>query len=151
MICGIEPGKTGAIAFLYSKDATPFVEIHDMPMLDKEVNSWALADLFREFTPTSTYIESQNSFKMGRQTAFMYGGGYFAILAVLATLKLPYKKVSPAKWKKDFRLKGGDKAASCRVASELFPDNASDFKNAKDHGRAEALLIAKWGLDNEQL
>ena len=148
MICGIDPGKTGAIAFLYnSGDKDFFAEVHDMPMYGKEVNAWALAELFREFPPFHTYIESQNSFKMGRQTAFMYGGGYFAIQAILATLKLPYSKVSPAKWKKHFNLKGGDKAASCRKAAQLFPNNADDFKNQKDHGRAEALLIAKWGED----
>ncbi len=150
MICGIDPGKTGALCFYYSgvKEKYTFVEVHDMPVFDKELNAVALANLFKEFTPKHTYIESINSFGMGKQSAFNFGQGYGVIKGVLATLEIPYSLVTPSKWKRHFSL-GRDKSASRQLATRLFPKNADDFKRAKDDGRAEAVLIAQWGRDNE--
>ena len=117
-----------------------------MPVLDKELNAAAIADLFREFPPAHTYIESQNSFGMGRQSAFNFGQGVGVLKAVLATLGIPYSMVGPAKWKKHFNL-NRDKDASRLLATRLYPKNAKDFLRKKDDGRAEALLIARYGSE----
>ena len=72
LIAAIDPGKTGAIALLYS-DLSLYIE--DMPIFGKEVSGTGLAATFKEFTPTHIYIESVNRFGMGRQSAFTFGQG----------------------------------------------------------------------------
>jgi len=143
MIAAIDPGKTGAIALLYP---CGFLDIHDMPVIDKELNGKAIADLFDEFTPAHIYIESVNSHKMGRQSAFNFGQGVGVLKGVMAALEIPWTPVSPAKWKKHFSL-GRDKGASRATATRLFPKRADYFKRVKDHGRAEAVLLALWGSE----
>ena len=145
MIAGIDPGIKGAVGLLY-EDGTAYV--YDMPVFSKEVNAAALADIFREFRPDHVYIEAVNSFGMGRQSAFNFGQGVGVIKAVLATLGIPFTPVSPSKWKKHFNL-GKDKSESRAVATRLFPSLASEFVRKKDDGRAESILIAKWGASNE--
>ena len=142
-IAAIDPGKTGAIALLYP---CGFLDVHDMPIIDKEINARAIADLFDEFTPAHIYIESVNSHGMGRQSAFNFGQGVGVLKGVMAALEIPWTPVSPAKWKKHFNL-NRDKAASRATATRLFPKFSHYFKRAKDHGRAEAALIALWGSE----
>jgi len=144
MICGIDPGKTGAIALLYPEPY--FLEIHDMPILGKEINGAAIANLFEEFTPTHVYIESINSFGMGRQSAFMFGQGYGVIKGVLSTLHIPYTAITPTKWKSHFHL-SRDKDASRAIATRLFPAKADLFLRKKDSDRAEAALMALYGRE----
>lgn len=117
-----------------------------MPILGKELNAAAIADLFREFTPKHVYTEAINSFGMGRQSAFNFGQGYGVLKGVLSTLDIPYTIISPAKWKKHFNL-NRDKDASRLLATRLYPKNAKDFLRKKDDGRAEALLIARYGSE----
>lgn len=145
MIAGIDPGMGGAVALLYD-DNTAY--IYDMPTFSKEINAAALADIFREFTPAHVYLEAVNSFGMGRQSAFHFGQGVGAIKAVLATLEIPFSTVSPSRWKTSFNL-SKNKSDSRAAATRLFPSLASQFVRKKDDGRAEALLIAKWGINNE--
>jgi crossover junction endodeoxyribonuclease RuvC len=54
--------------------------------------------------------------------------------------------VSPAVWKKHFKLPA-DKEASRALALPLFPATAEHFARKKDHGRAEAALIARYGSE----
>jgi crossover junction endodeoxyribonuclease RuvC len=145
MIAAIDPGKTGAIALMYD-DGTVYVE--DMPVFAKEINGAAIADMFRELPPTHVYTESLNAFGMGRQSAFNFGLGFGTIIGVLATLQIPYTKVSPAKWKRELGL-SKDKDEARAMATRLYPANADKFKRKKDDGRAEAVLIAHWAKGKE--
>ena len=143
MICGIDPGKTGAIALLYD-GGSAYVE--DMPVLGKEINGASVASTFEAFPPEHVFLEAVNSFGMGRQSAFNFGQGVGVIKGVLATLRIPYTLISPAKWKKFYGL-SRDKDASRLLATRLFPASAEHFERKKDDGRAEALLIAKYGSE----
>ena len=138
MICGIDPGKTGAIALLYC-DLSLYLE--DMPIFGKEVSGTGLAATFGEFTPKHIYIENVNSFGMGRQSAFNFGQGLGVIKGVLCTLQIPYSLVTPGKWKRHFNL-SRDKDAARAAATRLFPKNANQFARNKEDGRAESALIA---------
>jgi len=139
MIIGIDPGAKGAIAERFVDNAG---YIHDMPMLGKEVNGAALAEIFEG--ANHIYIEQVNSFGMGRTSAFNFGQGMGVIKGVIATMKIPYTMVTPMKWKKHFGL-NRDKDASRLLATRLFPNLADQFKRKKDDGRAEAALIALYG------
>jgi len=58
-------------------------------------------------------------------------------------LALPYTPVRSVVWKKTFGL-GKDKEQARLRAQQLFP--AADLRRKRDHGRAEALLLAHWAL-----
>tara|TARA_Y100000310_G_scaffold231980_1_gene234703 strand:+ start:2623 stop:3090 length:468 start_codon:yes stop_codon:yes gene_type:complete len=151
MILAIDPGMRGALAMLY-EDGGLFVE--DMPIIGKEVNARAIADLLIEFPPDHAWIEKVNAFGMGRQSAFNFGQGVGACKGVIASLAIPYTEVVPPVWKKHFRL-NRDKDAARAAATRLFPDHGRLFTRKKDDGRAEAALIALYarqigGMSNAQ-
>jgi crossover junction endodeoxyribonuclease RuvC len=54
--------------------------------------------------------------------------------------------VEPAVWKRFHGLRGGDKEAGRQRALMLFPSAHALLARKKDHGRAEAALIALAGL-----
>jgi len=144
LIAAVDPGKTGAIALLYS-DLSLYIE--DIPVFGKEVSAAGIAAIFKEFPPTHVYIESVNSFGMGRQSAFNFGQGLGVIKGVLGALTTPYSSVTPSKWKSHYNL-GRDKDAARAAATRLFPQNANQFTRKKDDGRAEAALLALWAHEN---
>ena len=135
-IVGIDPGATGAIAMIQ-----PMVEVWDMPATPHD-----LATLMRTFDANTTrvYVEEVHSMPgQGVASTFKFGKGYGEILGVLATLGLGYRAISPAVWKRAMGLVGKDKGESRRRAQALFP--AAVLDRVKDHGRAEALLLAEYG------
>ena len=144
MICGIDPGAKGAIALLYGNSQ----DIFDMPMLGKEVNGAEVASIFKEFSPENIWIEQVNSFGMGRTSAYNFGQGMGILKGVIATLEIPYTLVTPQKWKKHFGL-SKEKDHSRLLATRLYPSMADQFARKKDDGRAEAILIAKYGSEQK--
>ena len=133
-IIGIDPGATGAIAMIQ-----PMVEVWDMPSTPHD-----LATLMRTFDANTTrvYVEKQWARPTdGKTIAFTLGQGYGEIVGVLATLGVAFHLVAPATWKRALGVT--EKADSRRKAQELYP--TAPLSRVKDHGRAEALLIAEWG------
>ena len=66
-------------------------------------------------------------------------------LGILAALEIPHQQVHPATWKAV--VMAGctkDKDASRVKAMQLYPKTAKDLTRKKDHGRADALLMAVW-------
>lgn len=61
---------------------------------------------------------------------------------------LDVRVVGPAAWKRDVGLYGRafTKDDSRARALLLYPTLEAELRRKKDHGRAEALLIAAWGL-----
>jgi crossover junction endodeoxyribonuclease RuvC len=135
-ILGIDPGVTGAIAMV-----SPMVEVWDMPE-----TALQLALLLDTFDPATTraYVEQVHSMpKQGVASTFKFGMDYGMLLGILAAMKIPYILVPPSKWKPAMGLRGAEKVESRRKAQELFP--TAPLSRVKDHGRAEALLLAEWG------
>lgn len=119
----------------------PMVEVWDMPETAHD-----LAALLRTFDPSHTraYLEKQWPRPTdGKVQAFANGEGYGLLRGVMATLGIGYELVAPATWKIAMGLKGKEKADSRRKAQELYP--TASLARVKDHGRAEALLIAHYG------
>jgi crossover junction endodeoxyribonuclease RuvC len=81
----------------------------------------------------------------GSMQGFAFGTSYGKILGVLGTLEVPYEIVSPVTWKRRAKLLKTDKEVSRKKAIELFPRLSNRLTRKKDHGRAEALLIAYYG------
>lgn len=161
MIAGIDPGITGAIAWMGDvSDPTPLVLLEDMPTMQRgktgnkqQINAAELARILRETTPSHVYLEhvmgaprkTGGGSVMGAASAFNFGHSFGVIQGVLGALGIPYELVTPAVWKKRANLVGAEKDMSRTRAIELFPMNAADLKRKKDVGRAEALLIAMFG------
>lgn len=140
-ILGIDPGATGAIAAIYGTGAH---NVWDIPTLPHD-----LADLLETVVGEDDGIgmafleKAQAMPKQGVSSMFNYGVGYGTIIGILAALNIPYKTVTPAVWKRSMGLTGKAKDASRAMAQAHYP--TAPLSRVKDHGRAEALLIAEWG------
>ena len=162
---GIDPGMTGAIAVIDS-DTPEHTEVWDMPALkmtskvrragkDKikttnKVDPVGLHDLLKKITledDCQFFLEQVNAMPgQGVVSTFNFGMGYGVIQGVIGSLGHSPTLVHPTKWKKRFSLTGQDKDAARLMVLELFPYEADRFKRKKDGGRADAVLLAKYGL-----
>jgi len=68
---------------------------------------------------------------------------------VIACCAIPLTIVEPSIWKKFHTLRGGDKEAGRQRALQLFPSAHALLARKKDHGRAEAALIALAGAPRQ--
>lgn len=147
MIVGIDPGLTGAIGVL--SDGGQFIAVHDMPVKKlikkrNQLNASVLAKMLRDINPSVVFLEHVHPMPHdGSMQAFSFGCGYGIIQGVLETLEIPYSFSSPQKWKKTAGLIGKDKDAARLLAQQLFSE--ASLTRKKDIGRADALLIAKFG------
>lgn len=146
ILLGVDPGATGALAFLDASGR--LIEVADMPMLDKRVAGPLVADLILRHRPTQAVIEHVwGMTPMGAASAFSFGQGDGIVRGVLAALRIPVTEVSPAKWKKAMGL-NRDKDASRKAALHRWPEHSERFRFKKNDGRAEAALIAAYGLEH---
>ena len=156
ILIGIDPGVSGAVAIL--KRGEHFV--FDMPVMNlsgkkQQVNASELGKLFRENLPyvgtdygvdATAYVEQVHSMPgQGVSAMFNFGTSYGVIKGVLATLQIPMVLVTPHQWKKRAGLIGKEKDASRTLAQQLYP--AAPLGGKKDVGRADAILIARFGSE----
>ena len=156
---GVDIGLTGAIAVIQGNN----IKIWDMPIRElPKVKSGGL--MRRDYSITGILCVIQEIEKLGQthymiekvsarpgqgivSTGSLYRG--LAIFEALLTSQLllnEYQLVWPATWKKVMVPEAGDdKERSVAAALRLFPQSEGYFKRKKDHGRAEALLLAEWG------
>lgn len=156
-VLGIDPGITGGMAVV----GLMFQSACDIPV-QTMVNSnrkeimidafklrekiWALKRrVLGSGAELVIYVEKTQPMKDSAMTAFSMGLSRGIILAVIATLEIPFVQVPPPKWKKFHGLIHCDKDASRTLAIQLYPDMKSVLNRKKDHNRAEALLIAAYG------
>jgi hypothetical protein len=153
MFLGIDPGLSGAVAVL--DDDGALVCVHDTPILTLKVARGirheydvpGLVSLLAPYRGSQAHVILEKSQPMpgqGTRSMFTIGYGYGLWLGILGALRIPYTPVRPAVWKKAFS-PGTDKEASRHRAMQLFP--SADLRRKKDHGRAEALLLAWYGWE----
>jgi crossover junction endodeoxyribonuclease RuvC len=154
-LIGIDPGATGAIAFLeLGPDGRPAaLDVIDMPTLRvrgrSKLDEYALArviDFRNDGEPFTACVIEQGGVRPqnGRVGAAAFWLGVGAVRGIVAANFIPIETVSPAAWKRALRVQG-DKDAARACASALFPRWAHIWQRRKDHGRAEAALIALHG------
>lgn len=156
LVIGIDPGQTGALA-LAGPDG--LMALEPMPIAGKEVDGPGLAAVLREWSrtfgpPLMVYVERQQAMPgQGVSSSFLNGANYGVILGVVGTLGLPLTRVASGDWKRGAGVRHGSgwtdaqkKEASRTRASELMPGWAGRWPRKKDHGPAEAALIAWWGV-----
>jgi hypothetical protein len=94
-------------------------------------------------------LEQQQAMpQQGVTSMFSLGFGFGVWQGLLTALGIPFQLVHPTRWKKEMMAGSPkDKAASCLVASRLFPLATDKLKTERGralHGRADALLLAEF-------
>jgi crossover junction endodeoxyribonuclease RuvC len=146
---GVDPGLSGAIVAIFPDGA---IEFHDMPILEikkkSQLDYAGLAHILRRYPARGEVmaaIELVGAMPgQGVSSMFKFGQVYGAALATLASLQIPYQTITPPVWKRAYRLVGCEKDESRARALELFPSCVEHLKRKKDHGRADALLLAEY-------
>lgn len=171
-IIGIDPGLTGCIALLNQPrkaGRTSLCELVDMPIVARggggakvrnEVDPAALNRVLQKWAVdyiaegAIAVIEYQASRPLsGSGVIFSMGDTFGCIRAIVAVQGWPTHFVTPGSWKKYYGLahiKGEDKTTtqikkerSRAKAVQLYPK--APLERAKDHNRAEAILLAHFG------
>lgn len=148
---GIDPGSSGALAVLDHQG--DLIAYCDMPTLKTgkrtRVNGAALAQFLASLTdqPLTAYLESAGA-RPGQGTASMFSFGHSAgvVEGVIAALGIPLSVVTPQTWKRHYGLAGKSKELSRTRAVQLYP--RAPLGRKKDHALAEAILIARYGLES---
>lgn len=112
-------------------------QVYDVP---------GMAAMLKPYAALHTHVyieESQPMPGQGTRSMFTTGYGYGLWIGILATLRIAYTPIRPGIWKRALAL-GKDKEASRLRAMQLYP--GADLRLKKHHGRAEALLLAAYGL-----
>lgn len=156
MKIGIDPGVAGALALL--SDDNILIEVVDMPVMQlgktkRQVNAAELGKVLKRWSWDSpsrsivatAYLEQVSAFPgQGVTAMFNFGVSYGVVQGVLGALQIPTVLITPQAWKKRARLIGKDKDYARTLAQRLYP--AADLALKKHIGKAEAILIARFGL-----
>jgi crossover junction endodeoxyribonuclease RuvC len=155
IILGIDPGLSGGIAVLDSYYRAT-IDAIDIPThgegAKRRVDAAAVMRFIRIWEPDIAFIERAGSMPgQGVASSFNYGRAAGALEAAVACAGIPITMVEASVWKRALGLPGGkaNKEMARQRAIQLFP-SASCFVRMKDHGRAEAALIAYYGLSKQQ-
>ena len=152
LICGIDPGQTGAIA-LINADTKKLIEVVDMPVTTrlsgkgKEVNAYLLSEILKDMNRyvldiEQIVIERVHAMRgQGTTSMFNFGRSLGVVEGVVAMMDIPTKWVTPQAWKKKFGLLKKEKDAARALVISMYPGQLDLFKRKKDGGRADALLI----------
>ena len=152
MIIGIDPGQTGALAFVENGKV---VQVIDMPTMARthgkgnQVDPYSLSlELCKIGTARIDGVVMEQVAAMpgqGVTSVFNFGESVGIVKGVLGSLQLPVRMVTPQKWKKTANLIGKDKDAARSLAIQLHPEAAEFLSRKKDVGRADAICIARFG------
>ena len=146
-VLGIDPGLSGGLAIV----AGPrLVAVGDVPTTGdkakRRVDVTALLGWIRANPPDHAIIERAQAMpEQGSSSGFIYGRAVGALEACVQGLMIPLTIIESTAWKKFHSLIKRDKEDSRQRALMLFPD-ALGLERKMDHNRAEAALIAVYGI-----
>jgi crossover junction endodeoxyribonuclease RuvC len=153
MIVGVDPGLTGAIALVGGERGRSLIEVMDMPTrragkaksLELDVDALQYALGVARVRSRVLVLERQSAAPgQGVSSVFALGEQYGILRGMALALGFRVELVNPAVWKAAMRL-GADKERSRQAAMKAWPGDEVFFGRVKDHGRAEAALLALWG------
>ena len=151
-VCGIDPGTNGAIAVLDSKNPD------SVALLDLNKNSiYETTEWLHNEKVDTIWLENVHSlYGMSAKSNFGFGRNFgiaFAI-AKLAVSDGPVQQVTPKVWQKYIGVTAKGKAIKkqvAEIANILYPvANLYGKRGGLLDGRADALMIAHYGLNKEE-
>jgi crossover junction endodeoxyribonuclease RuvC len=155
IVLGVDPGISGAVCWVHSSGA--LIAVADMPVVEvrgkNKISATGLRTLMRRRDCALVVIEQvmamprQNAngreIKMGAASTMSFGYGAGLIEGVATGLDLPVSILHPRSWKSRAGVPA-DKGAARQMAQRLWPASAAMFARVKDHGRADAALLARF-------
>jgi crossover junction endodeoxyribonuclease RuvC len=153
---GIDIGVTGALAAVDSRGTAvvrdlPTVELAGKRLVRRRLDARGLMQAVREIVPpgeTALAILEDVHMRPGNGGAatasLLHSRGI--VEAVVELARMDVRLVQPPTWKRHFGLLRTDKAASRERAATLYPCVAAQLSRRRDHNRAEAVLLAHYGL-----
>lgn len=166
-VCGIDPGKHGAIALLsVDSNQLQFIKI---PLLGTEINTGALCAALQAVAPqiiSCTMEDVHSIFGASAKSNFQFGRVNGILECALTAAGIPFDKVQPKAWQSvawkpisqvktptgkvnkrngEPMFKVDTKATSLRAANQLFPDEkflATARSTVPHDGFVDAALIA---------
>lgn len=170
LVLGIDPGLSGACAVrdhiglraVFDLPCMPIPDIGPKALVQRKIDGYALCKLFLKHCPTAegkpqVVIESVGTMG-GANNAVQTQGSLLRSLGAIETvaecLNWPVTYLNPQSWKRYYGLIDPDqsttqrKAKAMETARRLYP-SCEDIGRAKDHNRAEAILLAHhWYRNN---
>lgn len=150
---GVDPGLNGGLAVVLAGAKPVILGAYEIPVVGEKAKRrvcvYELLQILRSWPQgiDHAFVERAGSMpKQGSSSGFGYGRAVGALEATIEGFGIPLTIIEPAVWKRATGLLKADKEASRQRAIQLFPDSASYFPRKKDHGIAEAALIARYGL-----
>ena len=152
-VLGLDPGAvSGGCAIVEIGDgvALQLVDAIDLPIIGvkakQRIDVLALRTWIQQHRPDHAVIERGQAMpRQGASSGFKFGRGCGALEAAIQLLEIPMTIIEPTAWKRFHQLPGGDKEASRQRALQLFPAAHALLARKRDHGRAEASLLALYG------
>lgn len=151
---GVDPGMTGAIAFI--DESGEYLFFRDYPG-----SASAMARDINQILCASNYLDSprlnhillaviENVHPMPKQGVsstgkFMKNAGILE--GIIAALQIPYELITPQRWRKvlDSSVPHKPTKEDLRAyAIKRWPAAAEELKRKKDHNRSEALIMASY-------
>ena len=150
-ILGVDPGLQGALATWDGK----ILIVVDVPIMKakargNEINLPALVDEVYKLAPFDAAYVERNSVRPKEGISSAQKNGLVAgmLLGCVAMACRYVNRPTAAQWKKVLGLTS-DKEYSRTKAIETFPNYHELFARKKDHGRAEAALLAFFGYNDQ--
>ena len=150
-VLGIDPGIHGGAAIIeVTNGVATLVSAIDIPIVGagakERVDTIGLQQFILNHGPNFAFIEHAQAMpKQGASSGFKFGRAVGSLEAVITLCAIPIEVISPGVWKRSFHLVGPDKEQSRQRALQLVPSAHAFFARKKDHGRAEAALLAVYG------
>lgn len=154
LIVGIDPGAVSGAWGVLTADGR-YVSCGDLPTVASgrdgrpQVDAAALAAQLRTLGRPSelrAVLELAQPWPgQGVSSSFRFGVSAGVVLGVLGTLGIETEIVPARAWKTALRL-GPEKSAALARARRQWPEACPQLARARDHGRAEALLIAHYTI-----
>lgn len=147
-IGGIDPGASGALAFLCP--LTWELEVHDMPHYYEEVNGkkrkrvdiFELANLIRDANLRVISTEKVHAMpQMDVKSIFSFGRFYGQLEMAAEMSNTEFFETDPAVWKRHMGV-DSDKDFSRTRCGLLVPAAKPILTRKTDHDRAEAIMLA---------
>ena len=166
IVLGIDPGLTGACAVLGHNGLLAVFDLPTMPipgvgpkaLVQRKLDGFALRTRILETCPAdepvAAVVEAVGAMG-GKNNSVQTQGSLLrtlgAVECVLECLRLPVAYANTTTWKSFYGLIDSTlgqterKAKALAMARTLYP-GCTDIARAKDHNRAESILIAHWQM-----
>lgn len=135
---GIDPGASGGMAAI--NDSGSVVSVIKLASTECDIAAW-IRDASRYDRAFAVIERVSSSPQMGVVSAFTFGRSYGFLRGCLASSRVPFVDITPAKWQAAMRcLTKGDKNITKAMAQQLHPNIGVKVT----HAIADAILLATY-------